>query len=235
MRHLNDLAREVLAQRGRLAGESLTVADQAFAAGDLVVLRRNDARLDVQNGTRGRVVEVDADAMVMTIALADGTTRELPSRYLNLRSRSGVPAAQHGYAMTAHLAQGMTTDRTFVLGSETVYREWGYVAWSRARHGTRFYVVEAEVSDEHHTAAAPSEDRFAETLRRLSRSEAQEVGVHSQPRQREAAARVAAAKHNRVGYLETALGPRPDTFRRRRRWDRAVRRVERFRSRNKHR
>jgi conjugative relaxase-like TrwC/TraI family protein len=232
VRHLNDLAREILAQRGHLAGESMTVSDQAFAAGDLVVLRRNDTRLDVQNGTRGRVVEVDADSAVMTIALADGTSRELPSRYLNLKSRSGVPAVQHGYAMTAHLAQGMTTDRTFVLGSETVYREWGYVAWSRARHGTRFYVVEAEISDEHHTAAAPSDDRFAETLRRLNRSEAQEVGIHSQPRQPEEVVRATAAKHNRVGYLESALGPRPDTFRRRRRWDRAVRRIERFRSRH---
>ena len=57
--------------------------------------------------------------------------------------------------MTAHLAQGMTTDRTFVLGSETVYREWGYTAWSRSRLGTRFYAVEPEISDEHHTAAPP--------------------------------------------------------------------------------
>jgi conjugative relaxase-like TrwC/TraI family protein len=232
VRHLNDLAREVLSQRGQLGGSSMTVGDHTFAVGDLVVLRLNDRGLNVQNGTRGRVVEVDADAMVMRIALPDGTSRELPSRYLNLRSRSGVPAVQHGYAMTAHLAQGMTTDRTFVLGSETVYREWGYVAWSRARHGTRFYVVEAEVSDEHHTAAAPSDDRFAETLRRLSRSEAQECGIHSRKPQSEEIARASAAKHNRVGYLETALGPRPDTFRRRRRWDRAVRRVERFRSRN---
>ena len=232
VRHLNELARLALSDLGRLDGPALTVGDQAFAVGDLVVLRRNDLVLDVQNGTRGRVLEVDAQAFVMTIALPDGSTRVLPSRYLNVRSRSGLSAIQHGYAMTAHLAQGMTTDRTFVLGSETVYREWGYVAWSRARLGTRFYVVEAEVSDEHHTAAAPSEDRFAETLRRLSRSEAQECGIQMRPNRQEELVRAAAAKHHRVGYLESALGPRPDTFRRRRRWDRAVRQVERYRSRH---
>ena len=120
VRHLNELARATLLEQGRLAGPSLTVDDQAFAVGDLVVLRRNDRRLDVQNGTRGRVVAVDAEATTMTIELGDGSLRELPSRYLNLQSRSGLPAVQHGYAMTAHLAQGMTTDRTFVLGSETV-------------------------------------------------------------------------------------------------------------------
>ena len=106
------------------------------------------------------------------------------------------------------------------------------MAWSRARRGTRFYVVEPEISEEHHTAAAPSEDRFAETVRRLSRSEAQECGIQSQPRSQLDEPTAVAAKHNRVGYLEKALGPRPDTFRRRRRWDRAARRVERFRMRN---
>jgi conjugative relaxase-like TrwC/TraI family protein len=227
VRHLNELARAALSDLGGLKGPTLTVDDQAFAVGDLVVLRRNDRPLSVQNGTRGRVVEVDPDAMAMTIALPDGSTRALPSRYLLLRSRSGVPAVQHGYALTAHLAQGMTSDRTFVLGSETVYQEWGYVAWSRARHGTRFYVVDAEASEEHHTAAAPTDDRFAETVRRLSRSEAQECGITSGPD-----SRALAAKHNRVTYFESALGSRPATFRRRRRWDRAARRVERFRSRN---
>ena len=55
--------------------------------------------------------------------------------------------------MTARVAQGITVDRAFILGSETVYREWDYVAFSHARHRTRFYVVEPEISEEHHTAA----------------------------------------------------------------------------------
>jgi hypothetical protein len=47
----------------------------------------------------------------------------------------------HGYALTAHAAQGATVDRSFVLGSDELYREWGYTALSRHRHEARFYVV----------------------------------------------------------------------------------------------
>lgn len=37
-----------------------------------------------------------------------------------------------------------------MLGSDAAYREWGYVAWSRAREQTRFYICAPE-ADEHHT------------------------------------------------------------------------------------
>lgn len=160
----------------------------------------------------------------MTVGLANGEQRRLPSRYLHLRTRRGYPALEHGYAMTAHLAQGMTTDRTFVLGSETIYREWGYVSWSRARKGTRFYVVESELAEEHHTAAPPSADRLGELVRRLDRSEAQQIALDALPE-----GRARAARHARITYLEQALGQRPDRLLQRRRWDRAARRIERFR------
>ena len=220
VRHLNTLAREAMKARGEVAAEALTVHGHPFSVGDRVVLRRNDRSLRVENGTRARVTAIDQQAMVMTIQLSDGSTRDLPSRYLLLRSSAGVPAVEHGYAMTAHLAQGMTTDRTFVLGSEIVYREWGYVAWSRARLGTRFYVVEPEVSEEHHTAADSTGGRLETVSRRLGRSEAQRAGIDS-----------LASKHACIPYVERALGPRPDTFRRRRRWDKAARRLERHRDR----
>ena len=220
VRHLNTLAREAMRVRGEVAAEALTVDGHPFSVGDRVVLRRNDRSLRVENGTRARVTRINPQAMLMTIQLSDGSTRDLPSRYLLLRSPAGVPAVEHGYAMTAHLAQGMTTDRTFVLGSEIVYREWGYVAWSRARLGTRFYVVEPGVSEEHHTAAGSTGDRFEMVSRRLGRSEAQRAGIDS-----------LASKHARIPYVERALGLRPDTFRRRRRWDKAARRLERHRDR----
>ena len=47
----------------------------------------------------------------------------------------------HGYAITAHRAQGATVDRAFVLGSDELYREWGYTALSRHRTEARFYVT----------------------------------------------------------------------------------------------
>ena len=223
VRRLNALARGELMRTGRVSHGGIQIDERAFAVGDRVLLRRNDRGLDVQNGLRGLVAGVDEATGALTLRLADGTRRVLPSRYVHSRTRAGTPAVEHGYALTAHLAQGITVDRAFVLGSETVYREWGYVAWSRARKGTRFYAVDAELDDEHHTAADPPADRFSATVRWLERSEAQAVASESVP------AAALAARHARVTYLERALGPRPERLRERRRWDRAARRVERFR------
>jgi hypothetical protein len=39
----------------------------------------------------------------------------------------------HGYAMTIHQAQGLTTSRGLVLGTGSLYRESAYVALSRGR------------------------------------------------------------------------------------------------------
>ncbi len=52
----------------------------------------------------------------------------------------------HAYALTAHKAQGATVDRTFVLGSEDLYRELGYTALSRHRDEARFYVARGDLT-----------------------------------------------------------------------------------------
>ena len=222
---LNRLARETLMQVGRVERGGMDVQGRTFAPGDRVVLRRNDRCLCVENGTRGTVLAVDAASGDMTIALSDGTRRSLPSAYLERRTEHGGASVEHGYALTAHLAQGMTTDRAFVFGSESVYREWGYVAWSRARRRTRFYALEPEISDEHHNAAPSKTDRFDELVRRLDRSEGQRVASNAV-----ADRRARAARHGTSSYLDRVLGPRPDRFWKRRRWDRAAKRIERFRA-----
>jgi ATP-dependent exoDNAse (exonuclease V) alpha subunit len=129
---LNQRARERLRETGRLQPDELVTATGAFAVGDRVIVRRNDRRLGIVNGDAGQLVAI-GDARLI-IERDDGRHLALPKTYAQ------VGHLQHGYALTAHLAQGSTVDRAFVLGSDELYREWGYTALSRHRAEARFYV-----------------------------------------------------------------------------------------------
>jgi ATP-dependent exoDNAse (exonuclease V) alpha subunit len=49
----------------------LQVGDAAFARGDRVVVKRNDARLGVTNGERGVVIAVDDEHQRLAVQLSD--------------------------------------------------------------------------------------------------------------------------------------------------------------------
>ena len=132
---LNALARHRMHRDGRLGDEELVAGSRAFAVGDRVIARHNDRRADVVNGTRAEVVGIDLETRTVSVSVADGTQRTLDSAYLD------EGWLDHAYALTAHAAQGATVDRSFVLGSDELYREWGYTALSRHRDQARFYVV----------------------------------------------------------------------------------------------
>ena len=101
----------------------------------MVVMRRNDRSADLVNGTRATVRSVNLDASTLAVEDAEGRPHDVPAAYLEEGS------LDHGYALTAHAAQGATVDRSFVLGSEEMYREWGYTALTRHREEARFYFV----------------------------------------------------------------------------------------------
>ncbi|MCA1700661.1 MAG: hypothetical protein LC790_17870, partial [Actinobacteria bacterium] len=165
---------------GQLGSARIRLAGGEFAVGDRVVLKLNDRRLEVENGNRGRVIAADAAAGVLDVELADGRIITLPRAYLDRKTAIGDPTLVHGYAGTAHIAQGITTGRAFVLGSDTSYREWGYVAWSRARLQTRFYICEPdadEAAGEHHTAASPERTAFDDVVGAMERSRAQHTAT----------------------------------------------------------
>jgi Ti-type conjugative transfer relaxase TraA len=128
---LNERGRARLRDAGRLGPDELEVKDRGFAVGDRVVTTRNDRSLDVVNGQAGRLTAIEDGRL--TIELDDRTV-DIPDSY----ARDGD--LDHGYASTAHRAQGATVDRSFVLGSDELYREWGYTALSRHRDEARFYV-----------------------------------------------------------------------------------------------
>ena len=162
---LNERARERLREAGELGGVELELPGGAFAAGDVVVIKRNDLRLGVANGQRGRVTGVDPAARALSVKVGDAHLR-LDRAFLDDVTRSGDPTLLHGYAITGHVAQGATVDRAFVLAGQGISREWAYVALSRARLANRLYLsADAEAE---RVEFAPSEQRCREPLERLA-------------------------------------------------------------------
>jgi hypothetical protein len=139
-----------------------------------VIALRNDRRLEILNGQRGTVAKIDKDKESVTVELDNGKQTELPAEY----RRAGN--LDHGYAITAHRAQGITVERTFVLGSNETYREWGYTAMSRHTDEARFYVSRSDLGLDRD--AGPEPDReIAGIQRLLDRSQAKDLAIDSLP------------------------------------------------------
>lgn len=131
---LNMRARARLDGAGELGAERLVVAGRELAVGDRVMTLRNDRRLGTRNGTVATIAALDMAQAGAT--LSDGT--QLSRSYLE----AGHLAYAH--ASTVHKAQGATVDRAFLLGSDQLYREAGYVGLSRARLSNELFVVATE-------------------------------------------------------------------------------------------
>ncbi|MFL5847037.1 MAG: AAA family ATPase [Solirubrobacteraceae bacterium] len=131
---LNQRARATLRAGGKLGELELEANGRAFSTGDRVVTGRNDRANGITNGQRATVEAIDIERRSLTLTFDDGRQAELPAGYID------DGHLDHAYAMTAHRAQGATVDRAFVLGSDDLYREWGFTALSRHRDEARFYV-----------------------------------------------------------------------------------------------
>jgi len=132
---LNDKAQTILKAEGVLGHEELTIRGRSFNVGDEVMTLRNGRGLGVIDGSRGVVENVDVSAGELEVRLDGDRVATLPTEYLEAGN------VTHAYAITGHKAQGLTTDRAFVLGDDSMYREWGYVAMSRGREENRLYIV----------------------------------------------------------------------------------------------
>lgn len=133
---LNQQARSFLAVSGQLHGPTLEVGENVFQAGDRILCRKNQYRLDLLNGDLGTVIEVNSERKRITVRLdRDPEVRELPAWYLN------VGLVDYGYALTGHKAQGITCDRAFTVITGTTTREWAYVALSRGREANNLYLT----------------------------------------------------------------------------------------------
>ena len=86
------------------------------------------------------------DLLTVAIPLTPNTRQ---NGCLNVLAESHLMGRlDHGYAMTIHKAQGLTADEVLVLATDDLYQEAGYTALSRARLGTRVYVVADDFDDD---------------------------------------------------------------------------------------
>jgi conjugative relaxase-like TrwC/TraI family protein len=171
VRELNDAARALMRASGQLGDRALMLGKREFRVGDRIVCRRNDARLDLRNGLRGTVVDLDPATRMLTLQTDARTQRAIPARY-------ATNHLDYGYALTGHAAQGATVDRAFVLlRDDGALREWGYVACSRARLETRLYAAGDAIEREHHGRPVDASDPTARLAGALERSTAEEVAL----------------------------------------------------------
>ena len=137
VRLLNEMARARRELAGLLGPITIVAEGREWAAGDQLVCRRNDYALGVRNGTRGTVTHVDRNEWALVLRTDDGQSVRLPSEYLE--------HAHHGYALTGHVSQGTTVERTYLLATpERGGKEWAYVAGSRQRLDLEVYAVHHE-------------------------------------------------------------------------------------------
>jgi conjugative relaxase-like TrwC/TraI family protein len=137
-RRLNAQLRQRLLEHGRLGPDELRVeldhgGHRGYRHGEQVLITANDYQRGLLNGTRGTVTHLDPAAQAVTVRLGDGRTVQLDETYL----RTGH--LTHGYALTAHKAQGVTVDVALVWGTQALTRETGYVAMSRGRQANHLY------------------------------------------------------------------------------------------------
>lgn len=155
---LNAGARAALVASGELEqGRTYAVAGGgriAFAAGDLVHIRRNDYRsrrdesvVDVLNGYRGTVLEVSAQQGVLVQWRRPRPTGgfAMNEAWMSVRDIA-EGRLTHAYAMTIGSAQGLTADITIAYGLHADSHSL-YPAMSRARQESHLFLPLDELED----------------------------------------------------------------------------------------
>ncbi len=129
--------------------------DARAGVGDTIITRKNDRRLRtprgwVRNGDRWTVTDIRDDGSLTARRANSRGTVILPADYIS-------DHVDLGYAVTAHRAQGITTDTSHVLVDPSTTRENLYVAMTRGRHANLVYVA-TDRPDDNHTTPHPADD-----------------------------------------------------------------------------
>jgi len=110
-----------------------------IAKGDRIIFTHNDYKLDVRNGQRAMVSQVNEAGSVIDVVLDNGQKKEINVKKYN--------HLEYGWASTTHKAQGATVDRAIVYGfvnESMASQQATYVQISRAREETKLHIVAGE-------------------------------------------------------------------------------------------
>ncbi len=140
-RHINEQIRTEWQKRGVIGEDRILIPNRqkAFplAVGDSIVFTHNNYDLDVRNGDRGVVLELDEKKLL--VRLDNGGERTVnPAKYADL---------DYGWAVTTYKAQSATVDRAYVYGHSSEWmasQQATYVQVSRTREETNLFVVSGE-------------------------------------------------------------------------------------------
>jgi len=162
-RALNTQARERLKLAGELADEislKLDVGARDMAAGERVMMLKNDRGLDVKNGMLGEITGLSSTQI--SIHLDNG--RDIS---FDLKDYAHI---DYGYAATIHKAQGVTVDCAHVLATPGLDRHSAYVALSRHRDSVDLHYGQDDFKDSSSLTATLSRDRAKDMASDYSRS-----------------------------------------------------------------
>jgi len=207
---LNQLARSKAQSAGRLRGPQLELPGGAFAAGDLVVIKRNDHQHAVSNGDRGQIMHVDVVNQRLTVRI-DNRQVELDRGFLVETTRQGGSTLQHGYALTCHVAQGLTADSAFLLADTGLSRELAYTALSRGRTTNHLYLTEhPDRAQAEYAPVEPARNPLERLTTMLATSSAQQLASELDPAAavREAETRLQRASRERRDIETSRWTPR---------------------------
>jgi len=143
VRNLNIDIREALKEEDKLLEKQTTIkiydkdqslVEREFCLGDRIYFTKNSRNLGVNNGTFGKVINIEEDKKSHKVTvitdlkkIVSFSTRE----YKNI---------EHGYAVTAYKSQGDTVDKSYYMVSERSSKEASYVIMSRHRLNAKLYV-----------------------------------------------------------------------------------------------
>jgi Ti-type conjugative transfer relaxase TraA len=143
VRALNQEARVMRCAAGELGVDRLLPTElgtRIFAVGDRIFFLRNNRDLGVKNGTLGTLIGLSGQgaAAQLTVRLdrAEPTSGDAVVVTFGIGAYAHI---DHGYAATAHKAQGVTVDWTHVLATPGLDRHWAYVGLSRHRDGVALH------------------------------------------------------------------------------------------------